>query len=136
MAERPILCRNLIYGSPAGFLGYPIDDAARAAAAENHAIGAFQDFHPVYVVEVAKILDVIAQPVNIEIPSRIVAPENHFIAIAFTLRYAHARHIAHHIPHILHGLVSDHLLCYDGDGLRDIAQRVSVRVAPKLFVAI
>ncbi len=65
-----------------GALGDAIDDAAAAAAAENHRIGALEHLDPVDVVEVAEILDVVADAVDEEVGGGVVAAQGELVAVA------------------------------------------------------
>ena len=60
----------------------PVDNAAAAAAAEYHRIGAAEYLDPVGIVEVAEILDVVAQAVDKEISGGVVAAQRDLVAIS------------------------------------------------------
>ena len=61
----------------------PVDDSAAAAAAEDHRVGPLQNLDPVDIVEVAEILDVVADPVDEEIGRARIAAQHDLVAIAF-----------------------------------------------------
>src|SRR4249919_1909656 len=71
-------------------LGDPVDDAAAAAAAEDHCVGALQDLDAVDIVEIAEILDVVAHTVDEKVGGAAVAPEHDGVAIAFARVHAGA----------------------------------------------
>ena len=105
-----------------GLFADAIDDAAGTATAENHRIRSFQYFHLADVVEVAEVLDVIADAVREEIAGTGIAAHHRGITVSFALRHADARHIAQDVRHAMQGLVVDLLFGHDGDRLRRVLQ--------------
>ena len=102
-----------------------VDDAAHAAAAEDHGVGALERFHAVDVVDVAEVLDVVADTIDEEVGGRAVTAQDRRVAIAFALREADPRHVPGDVRHAGHALVSDQRARDHADGLRDVAQRRS-----------
>jgi hypothetical protein len=115
--------RELARRRPAGPFGDAVDDAAAAAAPEDHRIGAFEDLDALGVVEIAIVLDVVAHAVDEEVRGRGIAAQRRRIAVAFALAHGHAGHVAHDIGHRAHALIGDDIVRDDGDRLGHVAQR-------------
>src|SRR5262245_63186619 len=81
----------------ARLLGDPVDDAAAAATAEDHGVRALQHLDPLNIVEVAEILDVIAQSVDEEIGGAAVAAQNDLVAVALAGASRSSRHEVEHV---------------------------------------
>ena len=106
-----------------GLFADAVDDAAGAAASENHRIRPFQNLDLADVVKVAEILDVIADAIRIEISGAGIAAHHRRITVAFALCHADAGHITQDVRHAMQGLVVDLLFGHDGDRLRGVLQR-------------
>ena len=117
------LHRKIADAVAVGLLGHAVDDAAGAAAAEDHRVRALQHLHLADVVQVAVVLHVVAHAVGEEVAGAGVAAHHRRVAVAFALRHAHARHVADHIGHAVQGLVGDLLLGDHADRLRRVLQR-------------
>ena len=99
-----------------GLLAHAIDDTTHAATTEEHTVRTLEGLDPLDVVQVAVVLDVIAQAVDEQISRSAAAAEHRVVAIAFTLRDADPRHVAHHVGEVLHVLVIDQLARHHRDG--------------------
>ena len=80
-------------------------DAAAAAAAEDHRVGALQRLHAFEVVEIAIILDVVAHAVDEEVGGRAVAADDDLVAVVLALVSGDAGHVAHDVADAHHHLV-------------------------------
>ena len=110
-------------GSEAGLLADAVDDAAAAAAAEDHRVRSLQRFDALEVVEVAVVLHVVAHAVDEEVGRGAVAADDHLVAVVLALVHHHAGHVAHDVADAHHHLVLDQLVGDDGHRLRHVAQR-------------
>ncbi len=110
-------------GVPIGLARRAVDHAAHAAAPENHRVGPLDGLDPLDVVQVAEVLDVVADAVDEEVGGRAVAAQNRRVAIALALADAHARHVADDVGHALHALVGNHRLRDDRDRLGHVPER-------------
>ena len=102
--------------------GDPVDHPASAAASEDHGVGSQQDLHPLYVVEVTMILDVVPYPIDEEVRGRGVATKVRGVTMTLPLADGGPRDKAQDIRHGLHGLVADQLGRDHADGLWDVAK--------------
>jgi len=109
--------------APVCDFGDAVDDAAHAAAAENHGIGAFEDLEPFDIVEIAVGLDVVADAIDEEIAGRRITAEHQRLTIALALRRENTGDIADGIANAGRGLVRDLLHCHHVDRLRHVDQR-------------
>ena len=73
-------------------LQHPVDDPAAAAAPEDHRVGAFQHLDPVDIVEIAEILDVVANAIDEEVGGAAVAAKHDLVAIALAAAIGGAGH--------------------------------------------
>ena len=106
-----------------GFFRDAVDNAAAAAAAKDHRVWPFNRLDAFEIVQIAIILYVVADTVEIKVGARTVAANDHVVAIIFTLVGRHAGHISHHIRNARHQLVTNLLFLNDGHRLRHVAQR-------------
>src|SRR5215208_43333 len=65
--ERARLQRRLVHICPVGFLERAIDKPAARAAAEGQCTGSLQDFDALRIVEIAEVLNVIAETIDEEV---------------------------------------------------------------------
>jgi hypothetical protein len=79
------LPRRFIYPCAVSFLERTVDETAAGASAKGQRTRSFQEFHALGVVEVAEILDVVAEPVDEEIGAGIDAADDEFVPIALAL---------------------------------------------------
>ena len=86
-------------------LGHAVHHATCAAAAEDHAAGALQDFNAFQVVQVAENLRVVTHAVDKKIGGGAVAAQNDLVAVAFALVRQHARNVTEYVGQALHRLV-------------------------------
>ena len=107
----------------AGFLADAVDDAAGAAAPEDHRVRSLERLDPLEVIEVAVVLHVVAHTVDEEVRGRAVAADDHLVAVVLPLVHHHARHVAEDVADAHHHLVPDQFLGDDGDRLRHVAER-------------
>ena len=112
--------RELAIGLEAGALGDAVDDAAAAAAAEDHRIGPAQHLDPVGIVEVAEILGVVADAVDEEVGGRVVAAQRDLVAVALAGAGHRAGDIGQDVGDRAERLVLDLRLGHDRERLRDV----------------
>ena len=108
---------------PVCLLSNAVDDAAAAAASEDHGVRPFENLDAVDVVEVAEVLDVIAHAIGEEVGRGVLAANGDLVAVSFTLARRHARDVAQHVGHAPHRLVFDLLLGDDRYRLRNVDER-------------
>ena len=108
---------------PVRLAGDAVEHAADAAAPEDHGVRPLEGFDPLDVVDVAEVLDVVADAVDEEVGGRAVAAQDRRVAVALALREADARHVAGHVGHARHALVGDEGTRHDAHGLGHVAQR-------------
>ena len=106
-----------------GGLHHAIDRAAPGTTPEGERCRALDDVDPLDGVEVAEILEVVADPIDEEVRRADVAAEHGGIAVTLTLGHRHARHVADEVPEAGDGLVLDGVARDDGDRLRGLHQR-------------
>ena len=109
----------------AAAIGHPgdtIDHAAPAAPAKDHGVGTQQHLDALGIVEVAVVLDVIADAIDEEVRRGGIAPQAWGIAVPLALADGGTRNVAQDIGHGLHGLVPDQLGRHHPDGLRDVPE--------------
>src|SRR4029079_18432422 len=99
------------------FLEHAIDDAAAATTAENHGIGALEDFDAFDVVEIAEILHVVADAVDEEVSVGTLAADHDIVAIAFALMRNDAGHVPDRIFKALARLIAHEILGDHGNRL-------------------
>ena len=116
---------------------HAVDDPATAAAAENQRVGALEDFHPFDVVEPAVVLDVIANAIEEEVGSGILAAQSDLIAVALALADGGPRNIAQDVGQAALGLIVKLFAGDDLDALRNVDQRgVGLGCGPRIGGAI
>ena len=113
VAEHAALQEDLADGLKSRLLHHAIDDAARAAAAEDHRVGALERLDAIDVVEVAVVLHVVAHAVDEEVGGRAVAAHDDLIAVVLALVRRDAGHVAHDVADAHHQLIPDQLLRHD-----------------------
>ena len=123
VVPRTELQRRFTRLSPVRLAGHSIDDAAHAATPEDHGVRTLERLDAVDVVDVSKVLDVVADTIDEEVGRRAVAAKNRRVAIAFALGEADTGHVAGHVGHAGHALIGNQRARHDADRLRDIAQR-------------
>ena len=101
-------------------LGHPVDDPAAAAAAEDHRVGAAQHLDPVDIVEVAEILDVVADAVDEEVGGGVVAAQRDLVAIALAGAGRRAGDEGQHVGDRAQRLVLDLAFGNHRQRLRDV----------------
>ena len=106
-AVRAALHGQLAGRRPFGLLGDAVDHPAAGAAAEDEGVGALQRLDPLHVVEVAEVLDVVADAVQEERRGRVVAADRRLVAVPLTLAHRDPGHVARDVGHALHALVGD-----------------------------
>ena len=97
IVEHAALQREFPHGGAIGLLEHAVDDAAGTAAPEDHRIRALERLDALDVVEVAKILHVVADAVDIKIGARALAADDHLVAIEFALMGNDAGGVAQHL---------------------------------------
>ena len=111
-----------------GCLGDAVDDAAAAAAPEDHGVGALHDLEPFDIVEVAIILNIVAQAIDEEIGGGVVAAQCRLVAMALALAGGGAGDITQRIGDRQNRLVVEPVARQDVYSLRHIEQwRVGAR---------
>ena len=103
------------------FLADTVDDATAAAAPEDHGVWPLQCFDTIEVVQVAVVLDIVAHTIEKEVRGRIVASDDHLIAIVLALMGRDAWHVTDDVCEAGHELVLHQLLCHNRDRLRHVA---------------
>ena len=111
---------ELTSGGAVGLFANAVDEAAGATAAEDQRVGAFQNFDALDGIEVAEILDVVADAIDEEVGSGGIAAQDGRIAVALTLGDPGAGHVARDVADAVHGLIVDEFAGDDADGLGDI----------------
>ena len=109
----------------AAAIGHPgdtIDHTAAAAPAKDHGVGTQQHLDALGIVEVAVVLDVIADAIDEEVRRGGVAPQARGVAVPLALADGGTRNVAQDVRHGLHGLVPDQLGRDHPDGLRDVPE--------------
>ena len=106
-----------------GFLEHAIDDATTAAATEDHRVRPLENLQALQIIEIAKVLNVVADAIGVEVRVAPLTSYNEIIAVGFTLMIDHARNVASGLSNRRKGLVLDELLGQDRDGLRHIEKR-------------
>src|SRR5690606_18071912 len=99
-------------------LGHTIDDSAAAAAPEDHRIGAFYDLDPADVVEVAEILDVVADTIAEQVGGGVVAAQCELVAVSLASAGHRSRNKGQNIGDRPQLLVLDLVLGDDRQRLR------------------
>jgi hypothetical protein len=127
VVELAALHEHLVNRNAVGFLEHAIDDAASAAAPEDHGIGAFEHLNAGDVVKVANDLGVVAEAVDKQVRVRPLPANDEIIAVAFTLMRNDAGHVADRLAEALGVDILDEVLGEDGDRLRDV-QELRVRL--------
>src|SRR5262249_58821520 len=79
-----------------------------------------QHLHALRVVEIAKILDVVAEAVDVEVGARIHAADDELVAVAFALVDVDARNVARDVGEVLEAVVVDELPGDDAERLGNV----------------
>ena len=103
--------------------GDAVDDAAGAAAAEDHAAGTLEGFEALDVVEIAVVLDVVAEAIDEVVAGGAVAAEDDRVAVALALGGADTRDVADGVADAGDGDVIEQTPGEDADGLRGVDER-------------
>src|SRR5262249_6297748 len=120
---RPGLRGRFVDPLAVGLLQGSVEDAAAGAAPEGDRTRSFQDFHALRVVEITKILDVIAEAVDEKVRARVHAADDELVAVAFTLVHVDAGHVTRDVGEILKAVVRDELPRHDAERLRNVDDR-------------
>ena len=120
--EVPALQAEADMAAAIGHPGDTIDHATPAAPAKDHGVGAQQHLDALCIVEVAVVLDVIADAIDEEVRRGGVAPQAWGVAVPLALADGGTRNVAQDVRHGLHGLVPDQLGRDHPDGLRDVPE--------------
>src|SRR5262249_61198140 len=99
------LKRSLVDGLAVGVLEGAVEDAAAGAAAEGQHGRASDDLDALGVIQVAEVLDVVAEAVDEEVGAGVDAADHEFVAVAFALVDGDAGNVARHIGDLLEVLV-------------------------------
>src|SRR5437016_10816938 len=83
--ERPALQGHFADRRAVGFLEHAVDDAAAAAAPEDHGIRALEHLDALEVVEVTEILDIVADAVDEKVRARALPAQDDLVAIELAL---------------------------------------------------
>ena len=100
-----------------------IDNAAAAAPTEDEGIRAFQDLDAFDVIEVPKILDVVAHTIEEEVGGGVLPAQRDLVTIAFALADGDARDVAKDIRKTSMCLVLDLFASYGVDRLGYVDKR-------------
>src|SRR6201981_2998031 len=111
-----------VYPLPVGLLERAVDEPAAGGAPEGDRARSLQHFDALRVVEMWKILDVVAEAVDVEVGARIHAADDELVAVAFALVHGDARNVARDVGEVLKARVVDELA-------RDDAERLGAHVA-------
>src|SRR5215472_6472497 len=114
---------RLVDPLPVGLLKRAVDEPAAGGAAEGDRARSLQHLDALRVVEIAKILDVIAEAVDVEVGARIHAADDELVAVAFALVDVDARNVARDVGEILKARVVDELPGDDAERLGNVDQR-------------
>ena len=109
--------------SPVSLAGHSIDDAADAATPEDHGVGTLERLDAVDVVDVSKILHVVADTIDEEVRRRAIAAKDRGVPIPFALGKADTGHVSGHVGHAGHALIGNQRARHNADRLRDIEKR-------------
>ena len=115
---------RFVVGREVSLLGDAIKDASGTAAAESQRRRALQHLEPLGVIQVAKNLGVVANPVDEEVCGRgVLTAYGYLVSVAFALVNFDSRHVFDDIADVLTGLVFDFLVGDDRNRLRNVAER-------------
>src|SRR6516165_2120326 len=114
---------RLVYPLPVGLLERAVDEPAAGGAAEGDRARSLQHFDALRVVEIAKILDVVAEAVDVEVGARIHAADDELVAVAFALVDVDPRHVARDVGEVLKAVVVEELPGHDAERLGDVDER-------------
>src|SRR5205823_4513458 len=106
-----------------GFLEHAVDDAAAATAPENHRVRAFEHLDALDVVEVAEILDVVADSVDEKVRARALPADDDLVAIELALMRNDTGNVADGLAETLKVLVPDELRGEHRHRLRHVDER-------------
>src|SRR5262249_46046024 len=85
---------RLVDPLPVRLLERAVDEPAAGGTAEGDRARPLQHLHALRVVEIAKILDVVAEAVDVEVGARIDAADDELVAVAFALVDVDAGNVA------------------------------------------
>ena len=119
--EHATLNRDLARGPDARRLRHTVDDAAGTTATEDQGVGPLERLDPLEVVQVAVVLDVVADTVHEEVGRGTVPADDDLVAVVLALMQHHTGHVAQDVAHAHHHLVLDERLRHDRHRLRHIA---------------
>ena len=105
-----------------GGLHHAIDRAPPGAAPEGEGRGALDDIDALHVVEVAKVLEIVAEAVDEEVGRGDVAAEDGGVSVPFPLRHRDARDVADELAESGDGLIVDDVAGQEDDRLRGLHQ--------------
>src|SRR5215467_7992889 len=114
---------RLVDPLPVGLLERAVDEPAAGGAAEGDRARSLQDFDALRVVEIAKILHVVAEAVDVEVGARIHAADDELVAVAFALVDVDARNVARDVGEVLKAVVVDELPGHDAERLGNVYER-------------
>ena len=103
--------------------GDAVEHASGTAATKDHAAGALRHFEAFDVVEIAVVLDVVAEAIDEVVAGGTVATEDDGVAVALALGGAKAGDVAGGFADAGRGGIAEELLGEDGDGLRRVEER-------------
>ena len=121
--ERAALQREFLDRPAVGFLEHAVDDAAAAAAPENHRIRALEHFDALDVVEVTEVLDIVADAVDEEVRAGALPAQDDLVAIELALMWNDTGNVADRFAEALKILVLDEIRGEHGHRLRHIDER-------------
>jgi hypothetical protein len=107
------LPRDLIYPLSVGLFKGTVEETTTRGATECDRARSLQDFDALRVVEIAKILDVVAEAVDEEVGARIDAADDELVAVAFALVHGDTRNVAGDVGEVLKARVVDEFPGHD-----------------------
>src|SRR5262245_38884515 len=114
---------RLVYPLPVGLLQRAVEQTPAGRATEGDRTRSLQDLDALGIVEIAKVLHVVAEPVDEKVRARVHAADDELVAVAFTLVNGDARHVARDVGEVLKAVVRDELPRHHADRLRNVDQR-------------
>src|SRR5215831_16309950 len=113
---------KFLAGSEGGLLRDPVDDSAPSSTAEHQRVRALQHLDSLQVIEIAVVLDVIANAIDEKAGGGVVTPNHNFIAIVLSLMGGDAGDVPDDVTNTEHRLILNLLVCDDRQCLRNITQ--------------
>src|SRR5262249_8325157 len=114
---------RLVYPLSVGLLQRAVEQAPARGASKRNRARSLQDLDALGIVEIAEVLHVVAEPVDVEVRARIHAADDKLVAVAFALVDVDARHVARDVGEILKTVVRDELPRHHTERLRNVHQR-------------